>query len=503
VTTLRIDDGQQRPLIEQAAAFFESRGTDAWLTGGYVRDALLSRATDDLDVSVNGDPLVLGPALAAELGGTYFSLQEERGHARILLPDRGVCFDLMPLRAPDIDGDLRLRDFTLDALGVALPDLASAQATIIDPTGGIADLEARTVRMTAERCFVDDPQRLLRGPRLANELGFALDAETATAIKRRASELSNCAPERQRDELMRLFDSDRASNGLRLLDELGLFGVALPEMAPARGVEQPSNHHYYDVLGHSFAAVEALDMLFAAERPASSPADELWDELWNGLAWCSGLRDYFAEETSAGTTRLVLLKFATLIHDIAKPQTRSIEADGRMRFFGHSDLGAEMATRLMQRLRFPTRETSLVAAMIEAHLRPLQLGLQGAPSRRAIYKFFRDTRGAGIDTLFLAIADHLGSVGPRVSIEGFRRHVALTGYILNVRFAEEDVVISPRKLLSGAELMAALGLDEGEIVGDLLEAVREAQAGGDVSTKEEALALARERLAQLTSAGRK
>lgn len=515
MATLRIDSSDLRGLIASVAAFFEERGVSAWATGGFVRDVLLGLPVYDIDISVSGDSLTLGPTLAEALGGTYFSLQEERGHSRVLLPDSQIhaakpvfakqtprlLIDLMPLKAPDIEADLRLRDYTIDALAAPLSELARGEAQIIDPTGGLADLEARLVRMTGERRYVEDSLRLLRGPRIANQLLFQIEPDTANAIRRNAAAIATAAAERQRDELVRIFSSERAGAGVRLLDELGLFTVLLPEMEPARGVEQPSNHHYYDVLGHSFAAVDALDMLLSEERPDSSPQREIWEELWDGLAWCVGLRDYFREETSPGTTRGAILKFCALLHDMAKPQTKSIDANGRMRFFGHSDLGAEMATRLMQRLRFPTREISRVAAMIDAHLRPLQLGQQGDPSRRAIYRFFRDTKGAGIDTLFLAMADHLGSVGPRVSVEGFRAHVALTGYILHVRFSEEQV-ISPAHLIDGDDVMAALGIEQSEVIGDLLEAVREAQAGGEVATKEQALKLAREKLAELTAAAR-
>lgn len=473
MASIRIDSPDVRRLIKLIAGYFESLGISGWATGGFVRDVLLDVPVHDVDITVASDPLTLGPGLAKKLGGTFFPLQEERGHARILLADRRLQVDLMPLRAPDIEADLRLRDYTIDALAAALFELSRGEAQIIDPTGGLADLDARIVRMTGEQQLKDDPLRLLRGPRIATQLSFDIEPATTETIRRNSSLATTAAAERQRDELVRIFSTERAGAGVRLLDELGLFTVVFPEMEPTRGVEQPSNHHQYDVLGHSFAAVGALDMLLSEERPGVSPDREIWGELWDGLAWCSGLREYFRDETSVGTTRSAVLKFCGLLHDIAKPQTKTVDKDGRIRFFGHSDLGAEMATRLMQRLRFPRREISPVAAMIDSHLRPLQLAQQGLPSKRAIYRFFRDTKDAGIDTLFLAMADHLGSVGPRVSVEGFRAHVALTGYILHMRFAAEHV-ISPTPLIDGEDVMAALGVEQSEVIGDLLEAVREA-----------------------------
>jgi poly(A) polymerase len=488
---VRVDLGDLSPLTGDIAEFFRGRGIQAWGTGGFLRDAVLGRRAHDIDVAIAGAPLSLGPELAGALGGHFFPLQEERGQGRITLQQRRIHIDLMPLRAADIESDLQLRDFTVDAMA-ALLDSLGGEFTLIDPKGGLPDLRRRVIRMTAEQAFVDDPLRLLRGPRIATELGFAIEPVTEAAIQRRAATLASAAPERRRDEIMRICATTAAGAGFRLLDTLGLFAVLFPEMEAARGFEQPKEH-YFDVLGHSFAAVEALDWLMAEQRPSTSPQDEMWQELWDELSWCNGLRDYFREELAPGTARVALLKLGGLLHDIAKPQTRTFEESGRMRFFGHSDEGAVAASRLMRRLRFSARETKLVAAMIEAHLRPVQLGQQGPPSRRAVYRFFRDTKDSGTDTLFLSLADHLGSVGPRVSREGFRRHVALTSYILRLQFEEEES-IAPR-LVDGDVLMAALGLQPGPVLGELLEAIREAQAAGEVSTADQAIALARSRLA--------
>jgi poly(A) polymerase len=162
-----------------------------------------------------------------------------------------------------------------------------------------------------------------------------------------------------------------------------------------------------------------------------------------------------------------------------------------MRFFGHAPAGAGIAARAKRRLRFSSRETDLVRSMIDAHLRPLQMAQSGEPTRRAIYRFFRDTGEAGIDTLFLSLADHLGTAGPRVDLEEWRRHVALVDHILRKRLREEGEVVSPAKLIDGEDLMAELDLPPGPRLGEILELVREAQAAGEVTTRAQAIAHAR------------
>jgi putative nucleotidyltransferase with HDIG domain len=496
----RFDLRERASLIRTLADFFAERSVPAWATGGFLRDTLLGRVPHDVDVVIDGDPLVLAPPLADALGGHFFALREERGQARIVLAEDHVYIDLMPVRAPDILADLRLRDYTIDAMAAPLDSLAGGRLSLLDPLDGEGDLRAAIVRMTSEQAFRDDPLRLLRGPRIANELGFEIEVETVATIRRLAATVNAASAERIRDEVIRIFSTPTAGAGVRLLDGLGLFSRIFPEMETTRGVEQPKEHHH-DVLGHSFAAVDALDAMLADAAPQPSPGHEIWADLWSQLEWCGGLRDYFAEEIVQGTTRGALLKLCGLLHDIAKPQTKSFEPNGRMRFFGHSEMGAEMAAGLLRRLRFSSREVDMVGRMIDAHLRPVQLGQQGLPSRRAVYKFFRDTGDAGIDTLFLSLADHVATVGPRFSREAFDQHVALTGYILHLRL-EDEKVISPPRLVDGDVLMAELGLEPGPFLGQLLEAVREAQAASEIETREQALEFARSRLAEERAAGR-
>jgi putative nucleotidyltransferase with HDIG domain len=479
--------------LAQLSAFFDSRGVAAYATGGFLRDALLQRPVNDIDISVEADPLTLGQEIAVALGGRYFALDKKRRLARVLLPGAALEIDLLPLRA-SIEEDLRSRDYTIDAMAAPLAEAAAGAATLIDPANGLADLRSGLVRLVSETALEEDSLRLLRGVRLAAVMDFEIEPASAEAIRRRASSLVSAAAERQRDELARIFSARRAGRGMRLLDDLGLLDQVMPEMSATRGVEQPKEH-YYDVLGHSFAAVDWMDCLLAEEQPDGEPACELWRELWRQLSWWAEARSYFRERIAPLTPRSAVVKLAAFLHDVGKPQTKTVDEAGRMRFFGHSEVGADIARRLMRRLRFSGREVRMVEAMVEAHLRPVQMAQQGLPTRRAIYRFFRDTGEAGIDTLFLSLADHLATVGPRLSAEGWRDHVSIVNYVLQKRLQEEEVV-EPARLLRGDELMEVLGLTPGPLVGELLEAIREAQAAGDIATREEALDLARRHLAE-------
>ncbi|MGQ9573207.1 MAG: HD domain-containing protein [Dehalococcoidia bacterium] len=466
------------------------------MVGGFLRDAFLGRESHDVDLAVAGDPLSLGRQLADALGGHFVRLHEEHKAARIVLPPGGAVrsLDLLPLREA-IETDLGQRDLTINAMAVPTEALAGEQeVSLIDPYGGRRDLAEGIVRMVRPDAFAADPLRLLRAVRLCAELDFTLDAQTAAVMAENAPLLSQAAPERQREELMRILATPRAAPGLRLADKLGLLGILLPEVAATKGEEQPKEHHW-DVFDHSLETVAALDTLLGWEKPSDKRWARLWRELWQRMGEFPAVREHFWEEVCEGRTRTALLKLGALLHDIAKPETRTFEDDGRMRFFGHAQVGAVRAAAVAKRLRLSAAEVRQVGAMVKEHLRPLQIAQNGPPSRRALYRYFRDTGEAAIDVLFLSLADHLATVGPRLDWNDWRYHLDVVSFILAYRF-QEGVTASPR-LVTGHDLMEAFGLMPGPLVGRLLEAVQEAQATGEVATREQALALARRELERM------
>ena len=485
-------------VVSEISSFLAADRAHAYLTGGSIRDTLLSRPVADLDISIDGDPLEVGPRLAEALGAVYFPLDTERRHARVLLSGDLLHVDLRPLRGP-IEDDLRRRDFTIGALAVDLSEFARGAAAIIDPAGGVADIESCTIRTLSERALLDDPLRLLRGVRLAVQLGFEVESDTATLIDRHASTIRDCAPERQRDELMLIMATDRAGDGLRLLESVGLLGAVLPELDVMRGVGQPKEHHW-DVFNHSIEAVAALDWLMLESPPDSEPQAALWDEAWTTFSWLPQASSRWRSELAPGFSRVATLKLTALLHDIGKPATRSVEPDGRVRFFGHSDAGADIARSLVERLRCPTVIVTHVRTMIDAHLRPLLMAMEGPPTRRAVYRFFRDTGDAGPDTLFLSLADHLATSGPRVTLDGWRRHVAVVSYILATNL-DQPAATASAKLVGGDDLMMEFGLGPGPLVGEILGVIAEAQGTGEITTRDEALEIARRHLVRNDRSG--
>jgi poly(A) polymerase len=488
-------DRRVLPLLTRVSEFLTKQGIRSYLTGGFIRDVLLGRDTADIDIALAKDALQIAPEAAITLGGKYVPLDEVNRVGRIILVNQGAPsakgrwqIDLTTIK-DDIEHDLGQRDFTVDAIAIDLEEVGKQQVDVplIDPFNGWDDLRQRVIRAVAETAFASDAVRLLRAVRLAAELGFTIDPETESLIQRSSHLVNTVAAERIREELLRLLAISQSGRFLRYLDALGLLTAIVPELAQLKGVKQPPEH-FWDVFDHSIETVAAADFLLR-----QGALEYATDQVLAVVPWSEVLAKHFAREVSSGSTRGSLLKLAALLHDIAKPQTRAIDENGRMRFLGHTKEGATTVVNILERLRFSAREVKLVEAMVRHHLRPVQMSHEQLPTRRAIYRYFRDTADAGIDTLFLSLADHLAARGPHLDRTEWQEHAQMVDYVLAQRLQEENLVIPP-KLIDGHDLINIFGLSPGPQIGELLESVREVQAAGEVSTKEEALAYVRKRL---------
>lgn len=479
---LVIKPGASR-LLTQISRFLAQQGIPAYLVGGFVRDALLGRATADIDIAV-ADALAVAPAVADALGGTAFVLDEATGAARVVLPGKDWQMDFTTLKG-NIEADLARRDFTIGAMAVLLEaGMDITAGPIIDPCGGREDLERRLVRAVGEDVFRDDAARLLRAVRLAAELNFTIESHTESLMKRDSRYIAGVAGERVREELLRLLALPGAGPRLAYLDALGLLTALVPELDPARGVTQPKVH-VWDVFEHSLQTVAAVEFVLR-----ESAWEHAGNDILDKIPWSPEISQHFDRAVSPGSTRRALLKLAALLHDIAKPQTRQIDVDGRARFLGHPQQGAAAAAGIMERLRFSQREIKLVELLIKYHLRPMQMSNEGLPTRRAIYRYFRDMGEAGIDLLYLCLADHLATRAAGLDAAQWRQHTAMTAYVLEKR-REETSITAPPRLVDGHDIMRVCGLPPGPAVGELLETLHEAQAAGEVTTRRQGLAYLR------------
>lgn len=458
-----------RPLLAAIAAVV---GGPAWLVGGAVRDLLLGRPLHDLDLALPAGSLAAARRLADRLGAAFVPLGEPHGMARVVVPGSPpMIVDFADFRAPTLDADLSGRDVTMNALAVSLEALLSGPAPVVDPTGGLSDLSARRLRACRRSAFADDPVRVLRLLRLAHELGFRIEAATERLAREAAPALAEVAAERVRDELTHLLRLPRSAPAVREAEAWSALLTLLPEVTPMRTATQSAPHRF-TVWEHSLRALEALDALIAD-----------LDLLAPHHVRVAG---HLAETLGSGLTRREVLKLAVLLHDVAKPETRTVDPDGRVRFTGHDRRGAEHATRIATRLRWSGRAAEVLARLVRQHLRPMHLGMLESISRRARYRFFRDLGEEVPSLICLTIADAAATNGrpPAAVYRGATRTLLdslLSGQVEAAREAEEP------PLVRGEDVMVAFGLPPGPDVGRLLARAREAQALGRVRTREDAL----------------
>ena len=470
-------------LLKRVNHYLTDRGITAYLVGGVVRDMMLGRQVEDIDIAVTHNALEVASRMADDMYSKYVPLDEDHGVGRVVLSvdDRKWELDFSTIEG-GIEPDLARRDFTIDAMAIELEELLRnpQSPVLIDPSGGQEDCNRGVIRMVSDSAFAEDPVRLLRAVRLAAELSFMIDEDTEALIKHHAQLIGSVAGERVREELLRLLVLPGGGRHLESLEDLGLLDNIFPEMVPTKGVTQP-REHCWDVFEHSLRTVKAADFLLR-----EGDLEYAGTEALEAVPWSLELAQQFSREVGHGSTRKALLRLAALLHDIAKPQTKMVEQTGRTRFLGHPQEGALAVTDIMERLRFSAREIKLVEIMVRYHLRPTQMSHEGLPTNRAIYRYFRDAGEAGIDIFFLNLADHLATRGENFDMAHWREHAELIASVL-ARHAEEEKLTAPPKLVDGHDLIDLFGLTPGPRFTEILEAVREAQAAGEVASREEAL----------------
>jgi poly(A) polymerase len=447
-------------------------GREAWIVGGAVRDRLLGRTTTDLDLALPAPPKDAARALARATGGSPFQLSGAFGAWRVVGPGHAWHVDLVVLRDGDICADLAARDFTLNAMAEPL-----GGGELLDPHGGRADLDARRLRMVSQQALDDDPLRTLRAVRIAVDLELTIEPETARAIAAAAPGLERVAAERVFGELKQLIRSPAVRTGLQLMDAHGITGQVLPELLALRGVEQNVFHHL-DVYDHT---LEVLDQVVAIERdPLAAGFGE------HAEAVAELLREPLADELTRGES----MRIAALLHDAAKPWTRLERPDGGFGFPGHDREGAQVARKVLRRLRSSERLAEHVAALCLHHLRLGFLVHERPLDRRAIWRYLRATEPHAADVTVFTVADRLATRGKNAE-PAIRAHVELAREVLGPALARRAAG-ARAPLLRGDELARELGLRHGPELGELLAQLEEDRFAGEIRTREDALRRARE-----------
>jgi poly(A) polymerase len=449
-------------IIRKISDLSRTKGIETYLVGGYVRDKLLGLEKTDIDISVIGDAVKFSTELAEELGTKLSAVYEKFGTALLEYDDIKIEFASArkesyrsDSRKPDIatgtlKDDLSRRDFTVNALAVSLVEEDKSNE-IIDLFDGLGDLREKVLRTPLDPLvtFSDDPLRMMRACRFASQLEFEIAGDTFNAIKQMRGRLKIVdgkqgvvSQERITDELLKILATNKPSIGLKLLFKSGLMEIIFPEVHNLEGIDQRKDFHHKDVFYHT---LQVLDNI-------SQNTDDLW------------------------------LRFAALMHDIAKPPTkRFIEGTG-WTFHGHEELGARWQKKIFSRLKLPLDKLPFVEKMVRLHLRPIALAneeVTDSAIRRLIFE-----AGDDIESLFKLCRADITSKDPakvKKYLENFDKVEAKVAEV-----EERDKIRNFQSPVKGDEIMKICGLEPSREVGVLKSRIEEAILDGIIPNEYEA-----------------
>ena len=428
----------QNPVVRTLADAFSAAGFDLAVVGGPVRDALLGRATHDLDFTTNALPddilRIVTPISTAQwdIGRAFGTIGARvQGEQVEVTTYRADSYDGVTRKptvefGDTIDADLHRRDFTVNAMALLVPSVK-----LVDPTGGVEDLIGRVLRTPADPqvSFGDDPLRMLRAARFSAQLGFRIDDDTSDAIARLRATLEIVSPERIQSELVRLMQTDDPVRGIRVLVDTGLIEEFLPEVSALR-LEVDEHHHHKDVYEHSLTVLAQAISLEQSRNPGADPD--------------------------------VALRIAALLHDIGKPRTRKLEDGGVVTFHHHDVVGSRMARKRLQSLRFDTDTTDAVSKLIELHLRFFGYA-EGAWTDAAVRRYVRDA-GDQLERLHILTRADVTTRNKRKAGRLASAYDDIESRIAALREQEELDSIRPE--LDGNQIQQILGIAPGREVGE-------------------------------------
>mgnify|MGYP000935159163 FL=1 len=424
------------PVIDDLGGRFAEAGHELSLVGGPVRDAMLGRQHNDLDLTTSARPeeterLLAGWADAIwDMGRAFGTIGCRRGPWQVEITTyRSAAYD-PGSRKPEVDfgdslaGDLGRRDFTVNAMAVRLPG-----RELEDPYGGVVDLAHRVLRTPGrpEDSFSDDPLRMMRAARFAAQLGFTVAPEVVAAMTDMAGRIEIISAERVRDELVKLVCAPYPRRGLSLLVDTGLADLVLPEL-PALKLERDEHHRHKDVYEHTLTVLEqAIDL--EPRLPDGGPD--------------------------------LVARLAALMHDVGKPRTRRFVDDGTVTFHHHDVVGAKMTRKRMRALRFSNDEIDAVGRLVELHLRFHGYGT-GEWTDSAVRRYVRDA-GDQLERLHVLTRADSTTRNRRKAERLQRTYDELEERI--ARLSEQEELDAIRPDLDGNQIMAALGIGPGREVG--------------------------------------
>jgi len=489
------------PLIKQIADLLP-RIKEIYLVGGAVRDSILQIKSKDLDFTLKGDALRIARKVANSLNGSYYRMDDEHQTGRvILIEDDGsrTIMDFSKFRGDDVEADLNKRDFTINSMAINI----HSPNELIDPLGGLADLQGKRLKMCSTNSFTDDPVRIYRAIRMAARYQLKIESDTKTTLKAAINLLDKPSIERLRDELFKILESPKPATSLIALDMLKALEFTLPEISQLKNVEA-EYPHTMNGWDHSLQTIRTLEEILILLDVGFMPDNESGGNLISGLIshqfgrYRKNFNQHFSTTLSTERSILSLINFSALYHDIAKIELENITEDGKTRYPGHEETGASITKKRAQELRLSNSEAQRIWSIVHHHgrIRPFSRE-DRIPTALDAYRFFLSADESGVDVILLSIADLIATYGSALPQDKIGAHIAVCRVLLEY-YWETPEKINPPEIINGRVLMRKLRLTPGPLIGKLLSAIREAQVLEEISTEKDALKFSKAYIEDIT-----
>lgn len=434
---------------------------EIYLVGGTVRDFYMGLESTDRDIIVmDEDARDFALKLSELFQATFVPLDEENKIYRIVLPDKINYIDVTNPVGDSIEKDLMRRDLTINAIAVNI-----RTGELIDISGGVTDIMNKCINYVNELNFVDDPLRLLRVYRFQALYGFQLAPETINAVCKYSDLIHKPAVERINYELLKLFGGEYAHVALENMNKTWILEEIFPFVKELKQVP-PNSHHHLDLFHHSIETVKQVQILY------NKAPDEV--------------KEHLSKIDFGGFSRLAHLKLAAFMHDIGKFSTWTIE-EGKHRFIKHDDVGSKMSVKILKDLHFSNKQIDYISSMIKYHIYPSHVMTSPQITEKIMMRYVRKMDTNSIDAIILAQADRLSARGPEITDQIVERNITSLNMLLRFYLEARETLKPLPKLLSGNDVMQILNIKPSKRLGEIMEALHEAQISGDVITKEHAI----------------
>ena len=436
-------------ILNKAGNLAERENIDVYVVGGFVRDLLMGNTINDIDIMTIGEGIPFAKKLAIELGQKKIVPFKKFGTA--LIPRKDLQIEVATARKEsyaddsrkpseithtDLEGDLLRRDFTINAMAMNIGP--SHFGELIDPFGGISDIEKKIIKtpLDPDETFSEDPLRMMRAAYFSSKLGFDIDDDCRRSIKEQAPRISIVSNERIRDEFIKILNTAKPSTGLIILQKTGLMELVFPEIHAMYGMDQTSEWHHKDIFAHT---LQVLD-------------------------------------NSAKLSKKMELRFAALVHDIAKPITRKIDKKKGYTFHGHDAIGEKMIDAVAERMKLSNDLKHYLKKLTLLHLRPIAL-VKDIVTDSAVRRLMVSA-GEDLDDLMVLCRADITTKNPKRVKQYMKNFQKVEEKMANV--VERDAMVAFQSPVRGGEIMSVCGLSEGRTVGVIKKSIEEAILEGDI-----------------------